>query len=153
MEKTFEDYLSELQADMVAICLEYVEHQAEEVYIYGSYEENAYAFNVFYKIKGKILLPNEVKNVLEKPEELHDPSSRRHWNMFKAGTGCLKEIHKKCNEFNRDMFTEIKLVYNVKENKLKANYRYDPVVTNTEDLLPMDIFLAWYEEVKKANEG
>lgn len=33
MEKIFEDYFSELQADMVSICLEYVEDRAEKVYI------------------------------------------------------------------------------------------------------------------------
>jgi hypothetical protein len=36
MEKIFEDYFSELQADMVSICLEYVEDRAEKVYIYCS---------------------------------------------------------------------------------------------------------------------
>lgn len=34
MEKTFEDYFSEIQSDMVDICLEYVQDRADEVYIY-----------------------------------------------------------------------------------------------------------------------
>ncbi|EQB36670.1 hypothetical protein M948_16695 [Virgibacillus sp. CM-4] len=34
MSKVFEDYFSELQADMVGICLEYVENEAEDIYIY-----------------------------------------------------------------------------------------------------------------------
>lgn len=49
MTKTFEDYLSELQTDMVAICLEYVENQADAIYIYCSYEPDMYSFDVFYK--------------------------------------------------------------------------------------------------------
>ena len=31
--KVFEDYFSELQSDMVSICLEYVDNEAEEIYI------------------------------------------------------------------------------------------------------------------------
>ena len=34
MGKVFEDYFSELQTDMVEICLEYVEDRAEKIYIY-----------------------------------------------------------------------------------------------------------------------
>lgn len=39
MKKVFEDYFSEIQADMVAICLEYVEKRAERIYIYCSCEK------------------------------------------------------------------------------------------------------------------
>ena len=40
MDKVFEDYFSELQADMVSICMEYVEKRAERIYIYCSFEDN-----------------------------------------------------------------------------------------------------------------
>ena len=33
MEKTFEDYFTEYQADMVSICLEYVDWHADVIYI------------------------------------------------------------------------------------------------------------------------
>ena len=32
-EKMFEDYFTEIQSDMVSICLEYVENKADEIYI------------------------------------------------------------------------------------------------------------------------
>lgn len=47
------------------------------------------------------------------------------------------------------MPTEIKLIYNVKQNNLKGNYRYDLVYSNDDELLPDDIFDSWFEEVKK----
>lgn len=31
-EKVFEDYFTEIQSDMVFICLEYVENKADEIY-------------------------------------------------------------------------------------------------------------------------
>ncbi len=47
MTKEFEDYLSELQTDMVLICSEYIDNRANDIYIYCSYEPNMYAFDFF----------------------------------------------------------------------------------------------------------
>jgi len=33
MGKVFEDYFSELQADMISICLEYAEEKVDKIYI------------------------------------------------------------------------------------------------------------------------
>ncbi len=46
MSKVFEDYFSELQADMVSICLEYVENRAEK-YIYIALVKKGY-FQVIF---------------------------------------------------------------------------------------------------------
>ena len=51
----------------------------------------------------------------------------------------------------KEMPTEIKLHYNVKQNSLKGKYRYDLVYSNDEELLPDDIFDLWFEEVKNGN--
>nr|WP_242168311.1 hypothetical protein [Priestia koreensis] len=37
--KEFEDQFSELQGDMISICLEYVEDRADKVYVYDSCEK------------------------------------------------------------------------------------------------------------------
>jgi len=41
------------------------------------------------------------------------------------------------------------LHYNVKQNSLKGNYRYDLVYSNDDELLPDDIFEQWFEEFKE----
>lgn len=51
MGKVFEDYFSELQTDMVEICLEYVEDRAEKIYIYSSFEGGVQSCNFFYKVR------------------------------------------------------------------------------------------------------
>jgi hypothetical protein len=61
----------------------------------------------------------------------------------------LKLIHKKCEDFHKEMPTEMKLYYNVKQNSLKGKYRYDLVYTNDDELLPDDIFDIWLEDLKK----
>lgn len=153
MKKVFEDYLAELQADMVAVCLEYVNNRADDIYMYCSYEQGAYSFNVFYKINGKVVRKHQLNEALEdgKPNEIYDVSSERQRSLLRIGIDNLKEIHKKCKEFNREMPTEIKMHYNVKENKLRAKYNYDLVYSNDDMLLPEDIFLSWFEEVRKEN--
>ena len=54
MSKVFEDYFSELQGDMVSICLEYVENKADKIYIYCSFEERVISCDFFYCINGKV---------------------------------------------------------------------------------------------------
>ncbi|MFC0186695.1 DUF600 domain-containing protein [Fictibacillus aquaticus] len=146
--KVFEDYFSELQADMVAICLEYVEEKADDIFIYCSYEPTIYVFDFFYKINGSVIHKhqlNEISNLQ------YDVSSERQKAALKIGNENLKLIHKKCKEFNRDMPTEIKLHYDVKKNSLRANYKYELIYTNEEELMPDDIFDNWFEEVKEGN--
>ena len=48
MGKIFEDYFSEYQADMVSICLEYVDWRADAIYIYCSYESNTIYGDCFF---------------------------------------------------------------------------------------------------------
>ena len=148
MTKTFEDYLSELQTDMVAICLEYVENQADAIYIYCSYEPDMYSFDVFYKINGKLVYKHKLNDAV-KENEKYDTSENRQEAVLDIGLKNLKEIHKVCTEFGQEMPTEIKLIYNVKQNSLKGNYRYDLVYSNDDELLPDDIFDSWFEEMKK----
>ncbi|MFN2744373.1 MULTISPECIES: hypothetical protein [Bacillus] len=151
MTKTFEDYLSELQTDMVDICLEYVDNQADAVYIYCSYEPDMYAFDVFYKINGKYVYKHKINDAVEDSEK-YDTSENRQEAVLDIGIENLKEIHSKCTEFDHEMPTEIKLIYDVKQNSLKGNYRYDLVYSNDDELLPDDIFDLWFEEVKKSDE-
>jgi cell fate regulator YaaT (PSP1 superfamily) len=47
MTKVFEDYFSELQADMVSICLEYVSNKADMIFIYASNEFGQFSSDVF----------------------------------------------------------------------------------------------------------
>ncbi|MCM3720611.1 DUF600 domain-containing protein [Solibacillus isronensis] len=153
--KVFEDYFSELQTDMVAICLEYVDNKADEIFIYCSYEPKMYVFDFFYKINGKVVhnhpLNETVKGSNSPQNQVYDVSKERQKAALRIGNQNLKHIHKKCEEFKKDMPTEMKLYYNVKQNSLKGKYRYELVYSNDDKLLPDDIFDLWFEEVKGNN--
>jgi hypothetical protein len=153
VKQVFEDYFSELQSDMVAICLEYVDNKADDIFIYCSYEPKMYVFDVFYKIHGKIVHKHRLNEATKNFDGQHNPvfdvSRERQKALLRSGNENLKIIHKNCEKFNQEMPSEIKLHYNVKQNSLKGQYRYDLVYSNDDELLPDDIFDLWFEEVKK----
>lgn len=154
LSKVFEDYLSELQADMVAICLEYVEEKADDIYIYCSYEPEMYAFDVFYKINGQLVFKHNLNDTSSnhKKGSFYDISEQRQEAVLNIGLENLEEIHQICKEDGSEMPTEIKLHYNVEQNSLKGKYKYDLIYSSDETLLPDDIFELWFEEIKNENK-
>lgn len=142
MAKIFEDYFSELQADMVSICLEYVDSKADNIYIYCSYEANTYSFNVFYNINGQILQKHELNQINDE----YDISINRQETLLDIGLQDLKKINEYCILYKKEMPTEMKIYYDVKNNSLQAKYKYELMYSNDTQLLPDHIFNAWIKE-------
>src|SRR5699024_5014421 len=103
--KVFEDYFSELQADMVAICLEYVDNKAEDIFIYCSYEPKMYVFDFFYKINGQIVHKDQLNRAVKgmNGDQIYDVSKERQKQAHKIGKQNLQDIHKKCEEYNQEI--------------------------------------------------
>ncbi|UJW59598.1 DUF600 domain-containing protein [Bacillus sp. A116_S68] len=134
---------------MVSICLEYVENRADEIYIYCSFEEKTISCDFFYCIDGKIVERNKLNDVIDSEEGFkYDTSGNRQTGVLKILNEDIKEMIKLCEEYNKEMPTEIKLIYNVVDNTLKADYRYDVVYSNHPEKLPHDVSMEWFEEVK-----
>nr|WP_318539754.1 DUF600 domain-containing protein [Terribacillus saccharophilus] len=148
--KVFEEYLSELQTDIVAICLEYVNNQAEDIYMYCSFEPEIFTFDVFYRIDGSVVLKNELNEAVISSKEgyFYDTSDNRQEAVLDIGIRNLEEIYQKCKEHGRDMPAEIKMYYNVKKNSLTAQYNYTQSFSEPDDLLPEERFDMWFEEIK-----
>lgn len=94
MDKVFEDYFSELQADMVSICMEYVEKRAERIYIYCSIEDNVISSGFFYRINGKVVKKNKLNDAIKSGEKTYDVSVARQ----KGAVKIINEDIKKLNE-------------------------------------------------------
>ena len=62
----FEDKFMEIQIDMVSLAMEYVQNQAEKVYIYCISEEALQSYKVFYKINGIVVEMDKVNEVATK---------------------------------------------------------------------------------------
>jgi hypothetical protein len=63
----------------------------------------------------------------------------------------IKEMIKLCKEYDREMPTEIKTVYDVKANKLTADYKYVLIHTNDSNKTASSIARLWFEQIKKEN--
>jgi len=150
MEKKFEDLFSELQADMVSICLEYVEGRAEVIYIYCSCEEKVIGSEFFYRING-VLVKRHLLNETTPPQNdgfVYDASDKRQVVVSRIINANIMEIEDLCKEHNRDMPTEFKLIYNVQTGSLEAKYRYDLVYSMHPDKRPYNVADEWFAEIQ-----
>lgn len=146
MAKVFEDYFTEIQADMVSLCMEYVEKRAEKIYIYCSYENRTMAGNFFYKANGKIAHKHELNDVKDIGAKQYDVSVDRQCAALDIIIEDIEALIKLCQEHKREMPTQIKLVYDLTTNKLSANYGYDLYFTDDPDKTADTVFDEWYQE-------
>ena len=141
----FEDQLMEIQSDMISLSLEYVENKAEIVYIYVVLEDGLVSFDVFYKIGGFISEKSDVNEYLS--EKIND-SDDLQFSLLEYGIEDAEKIEVLFKENSKEVPTEIRLVYDVKNNSLKSNYIYDAMYEKNEDLSVSDVFEAWIQEEK-----
>ncbi|SME20298.1 hypothetical protein BACERE00175_03981 [Bacillus cereus] len=149
--KEFEDKFSELQADMISICMEYVEDRADKVYVYASREEGIISGSFFYCINNKYVERHKVNDALEDEDERYDVSTKRQSMVLRIICEDIEKIEELCKEYERDMPTEMKLIYDVHSGKFKAQYKYDLVYTNDEVKTASYFADEWFEEVKNNN--
>ena len=145
MNRVFEDQLMDIQSDMISLSLEYIENKAETVFIYVVLEDGLVSFDVFYKIGGFISEKSDVNKYLS--EKIND-SDDIQFSLLEYGIEDAEKIEVLFEENSKEVPTEIRLVYDVKNNSLKSNYRYDAMYEKNEDLLVSDVFEAWIQEEK-----
>ncbi|MEX0136650.1 DUF600 family protein [Bacillus nitratireducens] len=149
--KEFEDRFSELQDDMISICMEYVEDRADKVYVYASREEGIISGSFFYCINKKYVKCHKVNDALEDGDERYDVSPKRMLMVLRIICEDIEKIEELCKEYERDMPTEMKLIYDTKSGRFKAGYKYDLVYTNDDIKIADHIADEWFEEVKNNN--
>ena len=151
MGKVFEDYFSELQADMVSICLEYVLEKADMIYIYCSCEEDIISNNFFYRMNDMLVKKHKLNDTLGQEDRgfSYDTSANRQSAALNIINEDIEKIKELCEKFNRKMPTEMKLTYNVKQNSLGANYKYDLVYSTDPDKTSDDVANEWFDEIKR----
>lgn len=149
--KDFEDRFSELQADMISICMEYINERADKIYVYASCEGNIISSKFFYLINNKYVKCNKVNDALEDGDEEYDVSPNRMLSVLNIINDNIEKIETLCKEYNKEMPTEMKLIYNVHSGNFKAVHDYDLVYTNDDMKTANHIADEWFEEVKNNN--
>lgn len=148
---TFEDEFSAKQTDIIQLALEYADRvgqKVDTVYIYCSFE-TMYSFDVFYQDdKNNIVMLHELSNKGMSKSEIDNLI----FSVLKLGNKDLQDIHKICQKYNRPMPSQIKLIYDNVQNKVKGKYSYDLFYSNSDTLTADDIFEQWYNEMKEEIE-
>lgn len=146
--KEFEERFSEFQADMIDICMEYVEDRTDKVYIYASCEEGMISSSFFYMINNKYVECHKVNDALEDADKSYDVTTERQFMVLRIINENIENIEKLCNEYEAEMPTEMKLIYDATNGKFQAEYKYDLVHTNDELKTADDFADEWFEEIK-----
>ncbi len=150
MNKSFEDELSEFQSSLVALGLEYANDRADEIFLYCSKERNACSFDAFYVIDGTLCFKHKLNESKSKNNShSYDTSPDRQDGFARAGIDDLIEFIETCKRHQQPIPTEVKILYNVKLNKLDSNINYNMVHSNHPTFTPEDIFDNWFEEIEK----
>ncbi len=147
--KVFEDYFSQLQADMTEACLAYTEGRAEKLFIYCSCEDNVIAADFFCQINGMTVKKHKLNDALKTGEQACDVSLGKQKAAVSTLNEKVKAIRELCLQYHRDMPTQIKLVYDTVPNKLRADYEYESVLGKNADLTIHDVVDAWYQEKQR----
>lgn len=138
--------------DMVEICMEYVEDRAEKIYIYCSFEGGVQSCNFFYKVNGKVVKKSRLNDVIVDGQEEYDVSIPRQRDVMAILNEDMVALRKLCEEYQREMPTQIKLIYDVAANSLNADYSYDIIYSNDKDKMADDILEEWFESEKSKEE-
>ena len=142
----FEDKFMEVQVSMISLAMEYVQNQAEKVYIYCISEEALLSFDVFYKINGVYVKLHRVNTVLDTKV---DTSKNMMVAVQRFGLEDIQKMLDVCQEYNREHPTEMWLIYDVQKNSLDSRYSYEGRYDKDEELIPRLEFAKWFEEVKE----
>lgn len=145
--KNFEDKLSEIQTDMISLALELAEDKIDTAYIYGSYENNSLSFNSFFVQDNKVYPINKLDQL-----GIENLTKDRMFQYLEIGISDLERLITLFQEDKKQAPTQLKLVYDNVNKKAKAKYSYEIFYSNSDSLTPEDIFMEWYNEVKKEIE-
>ena len=98
---------------------------------------------MFFVINGKLLQRHKIT------QELPECDIELQEQVDEVIMEDLYKLNDVCTQFNQPMPTEIKMVYDVKNNSLSANYQYDLIIQASDTLVPQLVEEAWFEEIKQ----
>ena len=129
----FEDKFMEVQASMVSLAMEYVQNQAEKIYIYCISEEALQSYKVFYKINGVVIEMDKVNEVVAKKVDDSD-------NMTYAIATIAKVAYSYENK--KELPSPLEniddsLIENFIENLKEINFNFYDYVQDVKDFLSL----------------
>lgn len=143
---TFDTRFTELFTAMVNLAYDYVERNKEEVdavYVFGSMETGEYYYNACYRINGRLVRRNKVNTVSVKK---YDDSNPTLSAMSRKGIQYLRETAQLFRDDDREVPTQMKMVYHPKTGSFNNDISYELYYTDN-DLTIDEVFVKWFEEL------
>ena len=138
--KVFEDAFMEIQEGMLSLCTEFAgDTIVDEIYVYGSIEEDAYSFNAFYVKHGQVLATHKI-----------NPDLQTIRQFLNIGAMDLVRLAETCRDYGRPVPTELRLHYTFDGGHLDAHYEYESVCNPENRLSPTKVLHDWQDSVEKA---
>lgn len=150
MSGTFEDSMQEILESMLSACLQYGENRVDGVYLYGAAEDGTSSADVFYDIGGRLYRSHQLNDSPTAQSgqrfDLSDPRGSALLNFLLDDIDRQVELHER---HEREPPTQLKAHFAGVGGNLSVKFSHDLHFSNTETLLPGDIFDAWFEEVRQ----
>ena len=137
MERAFEDVFSEIQADMISLCVDLLKRSAwpmDWIYAYCRNEESSSTFDAFF-VGYHIVARKEDQRLGFSLSDLED--------FLRIGIGDTVRLKQVCAEYGRPCPVDVYMIYNVKTGQFQAECGYDPNSGSS----GAAIFRTWYARV------
>jgi hypothetical protein len=147
-QEEFNEKFRDLFSGMIQVAFEYVNRNTEEVdavYVYVAMEGPSNFYNIFYKINNQFVEMHEVNSV---SNIQYDTAVKRMMDVLKLGTGDVAEMRALFEEFQGQVPTQMKMIFEPKTDKFDNDISYDLFHSNNSEKTNADIFEEWFEEMK-----
>ena len=139
MQKEFEDVFMDFQSSLISLCLEVTGNSVDVIYAYCSNERKSKMFKAFVRTNGEVKTISQLG--IQRPLV---------FQFLKIGTEDLEKLDKICEEYNKPVPREIKMIYDVRTGKFDASYKYEDVCTPLTGKVSDEVFMEWVDEIRNS---
>ena len=141
MKKDVSAEMMKVQSETIDLCMEAAEAagaDVDEVFVYLQSEDKTRSYDVFYRVKDKICTKEELRMPLGLILDL-----------MKEGNKDINRFRKLFKKADRAIPTEIRMIYNAKNNHFAVRYGYEPLTAPDGSSKAERNFQAWLEETRQ----
>lgn len=146
-ESNFEGKFNGSIQNIIKASFNYVNNNAKEVeliYVFGAIGDGDFAFNVFYKINGRLAKTNRVNTI---STQQYDISDQKVLGLLDEGTNILQNIDALYSENGKKTPTDIKIIYDTKTEKFETKMGYDQRYYVKGHKTVTQVFNDWFVEM------
>ena len=137
--------------EMCRLSYEYVENKVDKIYIYGTRKGEDFVIDVFYEKNGKVALKEELNNLLDsKDKENSFEYDLSHERSKLYIVPIIKLFYNMCKNYEK--VTILKVVFDVKKQTFSYSISEEKIRSRALGY-DRDMFLIWYQEIKKQVEN